>query len=122
MEQESSFLYSHVPATCPYPEIAQSSPCPHFLTIHLNIILPSIPEPSKWSLFLRFPTETLYAPLLSAISVTYHAHYILLDLIARITFGEEYRSISCSLCSFLHSSIITVKSLPIFRQDIRVMF
>jgi hypothetical protein len=29
------------PPTCPYPEPGRSSPCPHFLKIHLNIILPS---------------------------------------------------------------------------------
>jgi hypothetical protein len=31
------------------------------------------------------------------------AHPILLNLINLITFGEQYRSRSCSLCSFLHS-------------------
>ena len=43
MEPEGSSPYSQVPATCPYPEPARSSPCSpsHFLKIHLNIILPS---------------------------------------------------------------------------------
>jgi len=49
---------SQVPATCPYPEAARSSPYPrtsHFLKIHLNIILTSMPGSLKWSLSLRFP-------------------------------------------------------------------
>jgi len=55
-EPEGSLPHSQVPATCPYPETGQSSPCPpsHFLKIHLNIILTSKPVPSKWSLLHRF--------------------------------------------------------------------
>jgi len=30
MEPEISLRHSHVPANFPYPEPAQSSPCPHF--------------------------------------------------------------------------------------------
>ena len=37
----------------------------HFLNIHLNVILPSTPGPPKWFLSLKFPTKTLYTPLLS---------------------------------------------------------
>ena len=53
-------------------------------------------------LFLSgFPTKTLYA-LLSPIRATYPAHLIL-DYITRTILGEQYRSLSSSLCSFLHS-------------------
>jgi len=82
MEPESSFSHSQVPATCPYPEPAPSSPYPH-IQIHLNIILPSMLGSPKWFFPSGFPTKTLYTPLLSPIHATCPAHLILLDLIIR---------------------------------------
>jgi hypothetical protein len=55
MEPEGSLPRVQMPTTCSYPEPDQSSPCPlptRFLKIHLNIILPSTPEASKWSKIL----------------------------------------------------------------------
>ena len=103
MEPEGSLPHSHVSATCPYTEPTRSSPYPtsHLLKIHLNIILPSMPGSS----LSGFPTKTPYTPLLSCIHVTCPAHLILLDSITRTIFGEQYRSLSSSLYSFLHYSI-----------------
>jgi len=57
METEGSLAHSQVPATCPYPEphLSDHNLTSHFLKIHLNIILPSTPGSSKWSLSFRFP-------------------------------------------------------------------
>jgi len=59
MQPECSLPHSQVPATCPYPEPARSSPYTHTLLPEdpLNIILPSTPGSPNWSLTLRFPHQ-----------------------------------------------------------------
>ena len=52
-----------------------------------------------------FPIKTLHKPLLSPIHATWPTHLILLNLITWTIIGEQYRSLSSSLCSFLHSLV-----------------
>ena len=119
MEPEGSLPHLQVPATCPYPEPARTRPWPPhptswrsilILSSHLCLGLPRGLFPSSFS------TKSLYTPPLSLTRTTCPAHIILLDLIARtILGGGGYRSLSSSLCSFLHSSVTTLQIIEIIQ-------
>jgi hypothetical protein len=84
MEPEGLLPQSQVPATCPYPEPARSSPqSPHrtswrsilILSSHLRLGLPSGLVPSGFSI------KNLYKTLLSPIHATCPTRLVLLDFI-----------------------------------------
>ena len=77
----------------------------HFLEICFNITLPSTLRSPKFSVPFSFPDKNLVCTSHLPLRATFPAHLILLDLITQIIFGEKYRSLSSSLCSFLHSPV-----------------
>jgi len=82
---------SSIQSTPPHPTSWRST---LILSSHLCLGLPSGLIPSG------FPIKTPYTPLLSTTRATYPAHLILLDFINLTILGEEYRSLSSSLCSW----------------------
>jgi len=89
------------------------TPTSHFLKIHLNIILPSTPASSRSSLSHTFLHQNpVYTSLVT--HTRYKPRQSLLDFITRTVLGEEYRLLSSSLCSFLHSAV----TLPLLGPNI----
>ena len=109
MEPGSSLPHSKEPTTCSNSEPHQLSPCPPpaFGKIHF-IILESTPRFSKWYLTVRPLIQNTFM-YFSFLPYMLHAlpYVILLHLSTRIIFGWEYSSWNSSMCSFLHSPVIS---------------
>jgi len=88
----------------PWPNPVQSQ----FSKVHFNFIFPSMPTHPKRSLSLEFPHQNSRTHI-SCLPYVQHApaHLIILDLINRKIFGEEYRTYSYSLSSLLHSPVFS---------------
>ena len=108
-----TFMEPEVPTTCPYPEPARSSTCPHptswrsiSLSSHLCLSLSSGLFPSRFPIkpciHVSFPTYVLLAPPITFFPI----------LITQTIFGVEYRSLSSSFCSFLHSLVTLIPLRP----------
>jgi hypothetical protein len=98
MERTSPLPCSQAPATCPYPGSQQPSPrlpIP-LLEDNFNIIHPSTPTSSRWSIPSGLPTKTLYAPP----HATCPAHIIILHFLTWTISGEVYISLSSSSCKW----------------------
>ena len=94
-----------MPSTVPI--LSQINPvhAPHCTSWRSNLILSShLYLGLASSLFPSgFPHQNPVCTSSLPVHATCPPHLICLDLITRIIFGEEYRSLSSSLCSFLHS-------------------
>ena len=80
----------------------------YFFKIHfIDIVLPSMFRSSKFSLSVRCQNWNPLCTCLFPIIATRSVQLILLDLITRIRFNEQYQSCSSSLCSLFSSPPIT---------------
>jgi hypothetical protein len=91
LQPEGSSPHSQEPATSPYPEPVESTPhLPAILPmIHSDPIRPSTPRSSEWSPSFGLSHQNLVTFLSSPMRDTSPAHFILLDLICLMIFGDE---------------------------------
>ena len=115
MEPESSLPLSKATATCAYPEPDQSILC-----LHIPLLLRSILRLTH--LLLGLPSGLLLSgsplqspmcnsPVRLACHMPRPSHFFIY-FITRMVFGEQYRSLSSSLCSLLHSPVTSSLFCP----------
>jgi hypothetical protein len=73
----------------------------------IKLIQKCMPGSPTWSLSLRFPHQNLVYTSPLTHMVTFPAHLILPNFITQIILGEEYRSFSSSVGSFIHYPFIS---------------
>jgi len=104
METEGSLPRLQEPATCLYPDPNQFSPFPPHstswrsmltLSSHLTLSLPSG----------LFPSVSPPNPCMHLSSPQYMLHAQPILFFSIWSFGDDYRSVGSSLCSFLHFSV-----------------
>ena len=84
------------------------APTSHFLKNNLNIILPSRPRSSKWSLSLKFPHQNSPHPYTCYMHGLSHSS----RFVTQTIFGEEYRSLRSALYSLLHFPVTSSLFCP----------
>ena len=104
MKPKGPSPHSQGPATCPYSAHVPIPPPEDASQCYLPIY--------AWVFQMIFslsglPIKTLNALLLAPLHATCSAYLNPLNLITRITTGEQYRSLSSSLRSFPHSPVIS---------------
>jgi len=97
----------------PWDTPIQSAFSSYLLLTHFNVILPSVPRFSKWSLAVMFTHQTLYAPFISHIRAIYPDHLILLDFNIRLwklLIIHQWRSqfINNTFCGDLNKQHVSV--------------
>jgi hypothetical protein len=80
---------------------------PYFPNIYSNVIFPSMPTSSEWSLTFTFSEQILHKFLISPMRATWAAYFVLIHLITLITFSEAFKLWSSSLCSLLQPPAIS---------------
>ena len=76
-----------------------------FFKIYFNIILPPASRSCKGTFFFGFPHKKSVCISVAPLRATCPAHNIIIDLITRTIFGEQYTSQSSPLCSLLQSPV-----------------
>ena len=79
------------------------------LKINFNIIIPSMPQSSKWSLSFRLVHQTMYVFVFLSVCATWPIHLILLDLMTEIFVVQTMKLLIMQFspvsCSFLPLSL-----------------